>query len=213
MFLDDTPAYPAAFFGAVRVRLRAAVDQHADAAGPAAVLPLGRRRSGRGRRSRVYLAVQCGGLQGHAAADPDRGQWRGGRTRRAESPRCASNGCKAFPTDLPEADTERDEMAFWMYSSGSTGRPKGIVHLQHDMAYSEQAFARSVLKLGARRHLLLGAEDLLRLRLWQRHHLPVLGRRGDAAAARPAEAGGDLRGDRNITVPPCSSDCRRSIPR
>jgi acetyl-CoA synthetase len=38
-------------------------------------------------------------------------------------------------------------MAFWMYSSGSTGRPKGIVHLQHDMAYSEQAFARNVLKL------------------------------------------------------------------
>src|SRR3977135_2527922 len=39
-------------------------------------------------------------------------------------------------------------MAFWMYSSGSTGRPKGIVHLQHDMAYSEAAFARHVLKLG-----------------------------------------------------------------
>ena len=54
---------------------------------------------------------------------------------------------QGFPTDLPEADTHRDEMAFWMYSSGSTGRPKGIVHLQHDMAYSEQAFARNVLKL------------------------------------------------------------------
>ena len=52
-----------------------------------------------------------------------------------------------FATDLAEADTGRDEMAFWMYSSGSTGRPKGIVHLQHDMAYSEQAFARNVLKL------------------------------------------------------------------
>jgi acetyl-CoA synthetase len=38
-------------------------------------------------------------------------------------------------------------MAFWMYSSGSTGRPKGIVHLQHDMAYSDQAFARHLLKL------------------------------------------------------------------
>src|SRR5260221_4385142 len=38
-------------------------------------------------------------------------------------------------------------MAFWMYSSGSAGRPKGIVHLQHDMAYSEAAFARNVLKL------------------------------------------------------------------
>ncbi len=34
-----------------------------------------------------------------------------------------------------------------MYSSGSTGRPKGIVHLQHDMAYSDLAFAQNVLKL------------------------------------------------------------------
>src|SRR5947208_766390 len=32
---------------------------------------------------------------------------------------------KAFPTELAEADTHRNEMAFWMYSSGSTGRPKG----------------------------------------------------------------------------------------
>jgi benzoate-CoA ligase family protein len=38
-------------------------------------------------------------------------------------------------------------MAFWMYSSGSTGRPKGIVHLQHDMAYSDQAYAQNFLKL------------------------------------------------------------------
>jgi acetyl-CoA synthetase len=52
-----------------------------------------------------------------------------------------------FPAELAEADTHRNEMAFWMYSSGSTGRPKGIVHLQHDMAYSDQAFARNVLKL------------------------------------------------------------------
>jgi acyl-coenzyme A synthetase/AMP-(fatty) acid ligase len=44
---------------------------------------------------------------------------------------------QGFPADLAEADTNRNEMAFWMYSSGSTGRPKGIVHLQHDMAYSE----------------------------------------------------------------------------
>ena len=36
-----------------------------------------------------------------------------------------------------------------MYSSGSTGRPKGIVHLQHDMAYSDMAFAQNVLKLNA----------------------------------------------------------------
>jgi acetyl-CoA synthetase len=34
-----------------------------------------------------------------------------------------------------------------MYSSGSTGRPKGIVHLQHDMTYTHQSYARSVLQL------------------------------------------------------------------
>ncbi len=61
--------------------------------------------------------------------------------------RNAGDWLQDFPGDLDEADTHRNEMAFWMYSSGSTGRPKGIVHLQHDMAYSEQAFARSVLKL------------------------------------------------------------------
>ena len=61
----------------------------------------------------------------------------------------ADTWLKDFPTDLAEADTDRNEMAFWMYSSGSTGRPKGIVHLQHDMAYSEPAFARNVLKLDA----------------------------------------------------------------
>src|SRR5438477_6010030 len=58
----------------------------------------------------------------------------------------AESWLRGFPTELAEADTDRNEMAFWMYSSGSTGRPKGIVHLQHDMAYSEAAFARNVLK-------------------------------------------------------------------
>jgi acetyl-CoA synthetase len=59
----------------------------------------------------------------------------------------AENWLPGFSADLAEADTGRNEMAFWMYSSGSTGRPKGIVHLQHDMAYSEAAFAQHVLKL------------------------------------------------------------------
>jgi len=59
----------------------------------------------------------------------------------------AETWLKGFAGELAEADTHRDEMAFWMYSSGSTGRPKGIVHLQHDMAYSDEAFAKSVLKL------------------------------------------------------------------
>lgn len=49
--------------------------------------------------------------------------------------------------DLPPADTHRDDMAFWMYSSGSTGRPKGVVHLQHDMAYTVESYAKRVLDI------------------------------------------------------------------
>ena len=46
---------------------------------------------------------------------------------------------------LAEADTHRDEMAFWMYSSGSTGRPKGVVHLHHDAPYTHLAYGKGVL--------------------------------------------------------------------
>jgi benzoate-CoA ligase family protein len=52
-----------------------------------------------------------------------------------------------FPSELDAAPTGRDDMAFWMYSSGSTGRPKGIVHLQHDMAYTVESFGRHVLAI------------------------------------------------------------------
>ena len=48
---------------------------------------------------------------------------------------------------LAEAPTDRDDMAFWMYSSGSTGRPKGVVHLHHDMLYTVLSYSDSVLKL------------------------------------------------------------------
>jgi benzoate-CoA ligase family protein len=52
-----------------------------------------------------------------------------------------------FPSELSAAPTGRDDMAFWMYSSGSTGRPKGIVHLQHDMAYTVESFGRHILAI------------------------------------------------------------------
>lgn len=47
--------------------------------------------------------------------------------------------------DLSPADTSVDDACFWLYSSGTTGFPKGTVHLQHDMVYCAENYARRVL--------------------------------------------------------------------
>jgi benzoate-CoA ligase family protein len=146
MFLDDTPAYPAAFFGAVRAGF---VPLLINTLTPPDLLQFYLSDSGATvavadaefwprfdatackDTSLRSLIVVNGEAQGQAV--PDRvnaGQWLSG-----------------FSGPVPEAATHRNEMAFWMYSSGSTGRPKGIVHLQHDMAYTDLAFAKEVLKL------------------------------------------------------------------
>ncbi len=48
-------------------------------------------------------------------------------------------------TQLEAAETTKDDSAFWLYSSGSTGFPKGCVHLQHDMTYCTECYAKHVL--------------------------------------------------------------------
>lgn len=48
---------------------------------------------------------------------------------------------------LQTADTLADEPAFWLYSSGSTGRPKGAVHLQSDMVNTAVLYGQEVLGL------------------------------------------------------------------
>ncbi|ASY65272.1 Benzoate-CoA ligase (plasmid) [Sinorhizobium sojae CCBAU 05684] len=142
-FLDDTPAYPAAFFGAVRAgfvpvllniqttpdvlnfflqdtgaRVALCEASLADRFGPETL-------KGTALERVVIANGTADGAGRIAAADFLAGQ----------------------PQTLDCADTGADDMAFWMYSSGSTGRPKGIVHLHHDMAYTQASFGEHVLKL------------------------------------------------------------------
>ena len=145
MFLDDTPAYPAAFFGAVRAGF---VPLLINTLTPPDLLQF--YLSDSGATVAVADAEFCSRFDALACKDKAlRTLVVNGVAGDHAVPNIvfAERWLPTFPDDLAEADTHRNEMAFWMYSSGSTGRPKGIVHLQHDMAYSEAAFARNVLKL------------------------------------------------------------------
>ena len=148
MFLDDTPAYPAAFFGAVRAGFVPLLINTltppdllqfylSDSNAPVAVADAefcSRFNAEACKDTALRTLIAVNGAAGdHAVPNAI----------------AAERWLKGFPAELAEADTDRNEMAFWMYSSGSTGRPKGIVHLQHDMAYSDLAFAQNVLKLKA----------------------------------------------------------------
>jgi len=146
MFLDDTPAYPAAFFGAVRAGF---VPLLINTLTPPDLLQF--YLSDSGASVAVADAEFCPRFDAQACKDAAlhtlivvNGE---ARDHAVPNAIIAERWLKAFPADLAEAATDRNEMAFWMYSSGSTGRPKGIVHLQHDMAYSDAAFAQNVLKL------------------------------------------------------------------
>jgi hypothetical protein len=147
LVLDDTPIYPAAFFGAVRAGF---VPILVNVLTPPDLL-------------RFYLEDSGAEVAVAEAEFYDRFQTAcGGRTPLKTlvvvngEPSAALRGVDikkaniwlASSADrLACADTHRNDMAFWMYSSGSTGRPKGIVHLQHDMTYTHQSYARAVLKL------------------------------------------------------------------
>jgi benzoate-CoA ligase family protein len=147
LVLDDTPIYPAAFFGAVRAGfvpilinvltppdlLRFYLEDSGAEAAVAEAEFCDRFVTACGGRTPLKTLVVVNGEPSAAMRGVDIKK--------------ANEWLASFADRLTCADTHRNDMALWMYSSGSTGRPKGIVHLQHDMTYTHQSYARAVLKL------------------------------------------------------------------
>ncbi|KAB2916646.1 MAG: benzoate-CoA ligase family protein [Hyphomicrobiaceae bacterium] len=146
LFLDDTPAYPAALFGAIRAGL---VPLLINTLTPPDLLQFYLADSG--AKVAICDAVfvdrfndeACRGTQLQTVIVTN------GETVPPGSVRMlpAAQWLRQPAGSLTPADTRRDDMAFWMYSSGSTGRPKGIVHLQHDMLYTHLSYAHHLLKI------------------------------------------------------------------
>ncbi len=141
LVLDDSPAFPVAFLGAIRV-----------GAVPIPTNPLLRADDYayflQDSSARVVVAdppllpvvrEALAGLVDPPVVAVSRGA--------AEGALSLEELVAAHQGELPPADTHRDDMAFWLYSSGSTGRPKGVVHLQHDILYTCETYARHVLRI------------------------------------------------------------------
>ena len=145
MILDDSPAFPATFLGAMRI-----------GAVPVPVNPMDRVDNYVYYLDDSYarvLVVEASLLPALEAeldsrlglhvlvvdGDP-------GRHASFDAMVRAHAGSGELP---PPADTHREDMAFWLYSSGSTGRPKGVVHAHRDIGVTVEQYALGVLQISA----------------------------------------------------------------
>lgn len=139
LVLDDTPAFVAAFLGAMRIgavpiptNFLARPDDFAyfldDAYAVAAIVD----------------AVFLDDLAPFVAERP--------HVRLIVANGDAPEGAESLDAWMREGDAEvapvpthPDDMAFWLYSSGSTGRPKGVVHSHADIRYACEHYGASII--------------------------------------------------------------------
>lgn len=136
LVLDNTPAFPVAFLGALRVG--------------AVPVPVSNRESAENFRHFVEDSyaelVVCDAemlapLQRALGGSGVRFATPGG----GEDAVDLDAGLAAQEDELEAIVSHPDDMAFWLYTSGSTGKPKGVVHVHASIEVTCQTFARQVL--------------------------------------------------------------------
>ena len=141
LILGDTPAFPVAFFGAMRI-----------GAVPVPVNPLYKAADYRffledSDARVVVIDASCLEKLSEALAGCNEA------VRVIVADGAAPNALSlaellaAHAGEISPADRRRDDMAFWLYSSGSTGKPKGVVHLHGAIPATCETYARHVLRL------------------------------------------------------------------
>ena len=150
LLMHDTPEYVAAIFGALRAGF---VPVLINTLSPAELVGFYLQDSG---AEAAIVAGDLASLLGHESMRASRlrhvvyvGEPHNPPDLGLPSVTDWVNWIERYTDALEEADTHRDEMAFWMYSSGSTGRPKGVVHLHHDAPYTHEAYGKGVLGIRA----------------------------------------------------------------
>ncbi len=144
LVLGDTPAFPGAFFGAMRI-----------GAVPVPINPLYKPADYRFFLEDSYARVvitEAAHLDKLSQALEDYDEPVSIIVADGSAPNAyaLTELLAAHSGELPPASTHRDDMAFWLYSSGSTGKPKGVVHLHGDIPVTCETYARHVLQLTER---------------------------------------------------------------
>ncbi len=141
LVLNDTPSFPTAFFAAIRIGAVPIPVNTLLKADDYCYFVENSRARAVVTDMQHYEKVRAG-LEGYD--EPVELILTNGR---AEGARTLEDLLETGEDELAPAVTHKDDPAFWLYSSGSTGKPKGTVHLQHDINYTCETYARHVLEV------------------------------------------------------------------